>query len=236
MKFLKSSRFNKLLGAVKKGFNRLAAKYNYDFWHELENNKIAKSVDPGKAAVQWYYDNYQNNPAKYVKRRVLQPGTLCIFDYDTPKTEDKLEYWDRNPLVLVLQPFYTKEEKIVIQGINMHLLPPNIRRLVLYQCFYMYKTEYTAQLFTDKAALQVNIEWQIVKKQLDKFAADFAYRRYISSLMKNVIEFNQEDWIFAIQIPSRAYEKTSIQDLERRWKEHVKKRGRKVNTAGESHL
>lgn len=236
MKFLKSSRFSKLLNFVKKGFNKLASKYSYDFWEEMTNNEIAKSVNSDKMAVQWYYDNYQNNPEKYVKRRVLQPGTLCIFDYETPKTMDKLEFWDTNPLVLVLQPFYTKEEKIRVTGINLHLLPPNIRLLVLYQAFYMYKSAYTAQLFTDKPALQVNIEWQVIKKQLEKYGAGFAFRSYIFSLMRNVIEFNQEDWKYAIWINSRKYQKTNQQELEKLWKEYVKKQGKKVATAGESHL
>ncbi len=236
MKLFGSSRFSKLLNAVKKGFSRLASKFSYDFWEEMHNNDVAKSVNPPKAAVKWYKDNYQNNPDKYVKRRVLQPGSLCIFDYDTPKFADTLDYWDRNPLVLVLQPFITKEEKIRVMGINLHLLPPNIRKLVLYQAFLMYKSEYTAQLFTDKRALQVNIEWHVIKKQLEKFSAGFAVRMYLQSLMKNVIEFNQDDWSKAIWLPSRAYEKTDIQKLEKLWKEYVKNQGRKVNTAGESHL
>ena len=235
MRFLQSSRFGKLLSAVKKGFSRLTSKFSYDFWYELENNEIAKSSNPFKTAVKWYYDNYQNNPEKYVKRRVLQPGTLCIFDYDTPIHEDKLEYWDRNPLVLVLQPFYTKEEKIRVMGINLHLLPPNIRKLVLYQAFYMYKSEYTAQLFTDKAAVQVNIEWSVIKKQLEKVGASFGLRMYSQQLMRNVIEFNQEDWARAVYLPSRAYEKTSVEKLEREWKIFVKNQGRKINTAGEGH-
>jgi hypothetical protein len=59
---------------------------------------------------------------------------------------------------------------------------------------------------------------------------------YVPSLQKNIIEFNQDDWDKAIWIPSRAYSKTNINDLERRWKEYVKQQGRKIATAGESHL
>jgi hypothetical protein len=54
--------------------------------------------------------------------------------------------------------------------------------------------------------------------------------------MKNVIEFNQDDWKYAVWIPSRAYEKTDMQKLEKLWKEYVKNQGRKVNTAGEGHI
>jgi hypothetical protein len=236
MRFLKNSRFSRLLDTVKKGFSKLAKKFSYDFWEEMNNNSVAKAANPYKAAGQWYIENYVNNPEKLIKSRMLQPGSLVIFDYDTPKTEDKLEWWDRNPLVLVLQPRITKDEKILAQGINLHLLPNNIRKLVLYQAFLIYKSEYTAQLFSDKNALQVNLQWSVIKKQLDKFGAGFAFRSYYFSLMRNVFEFNQDDWKYAIHIQSRAYEKTNIVELEKLWKDYVKKQGRKINTAGESHI
>jgi hypothetical protein len=235
MPLINTSRFGRLLGSVKKQFKRLASKWTYDFWESMQNNEVAKAANSDKAAVQWYEKNYKNNPDKYVKRKIMLPGTLCMFDYDTPKYADVLDFWDRNPLVLVLTPFYTKEEKIRILGINLHLLPPKIRQLVLYQAFLMYKSEYTAQLFSDKKALQVNVSWQTIKSQLERYGAGFAVRMYIPSLQKNIIEFNQDDWDKAIWIPSRAYAKTNINDLEMRWKDYVKNQGRKVATAGESH-
>lgn len=233
---IKQSRFNRLLGSVRKTFKRLTSKWTYDFWDSMQNNEIAKASNPEAEAVKWYRNNYQNNPDKYVKRRIMLPGTLCIFDYDTPKYADVLDFYDRNPLVLVLTPFYTKEEKIRILGLNLHLLPPKIRQLVLYQAFLMYKTEYVAQLFSERKALQVNVSWQTIKKQLERYGAGFAVRMYIPSLQKNIIEFNVDDWDKAIWIPSRAYAKTNVNDLERRWKDYVKNQGRKVATAGESHI
>ena len=236
MGLIQSSRFGRLLGSVKKQFQRLASKLSYDFWDELTTNEIATARNPGDAAVTWYRKTYQNNPDKWVKKRLMQPGCLYLFDYETPKYADTLDFWDKNPLVLCLTPFITKDEKIRILGINLHLLPPKIRHLVIYQVFLMYKGAYTSQLFSDKGSTQVNVRWQDVKKQLDKFACSFALRMYIPSLQKNIVEFNQEDWKYAAYIPSAAYSKTNVADLEKRWKEYVKKQGKKSNTAGESHL
>lgn len=236
MRFLGSSRFKNLLNSVKKGFNRLASKFSYDFWEEMTKNEIAKSTNPQKSAVKWYYDNYQGNPERRIKRRIVQQGSLVIFDYDKPKYEDTLAYFDRNPLVLVLAPFYTKEEKVRVLGINLHLLPYSIRMVVLYQAFLIYKTEYTAQLFSNKDALQVNIEWQMIKKQLEKYGAGFAIRMYIPNLMKNIIEFNMDDWKYAIHIPSRAYQDITVSELEREWQAYIKKQKNKVSTAGASHF
>lgn len=236
MRFLKSSRFNRLLGSVKKGFKRLANRFSFDFWDEMTTNEIAKSANPQKSAVNWYYDNYKNNPKRRIKRRIVQQGSLVIFDYDTPKFEDTLEWFDRNPLVLVLAPYYTNDEKVRVLGINLHLLPYSTRMLVLYQAFLIYKTEYTAQMFSDRDALQVNIEWQVIKKQLEKYGAGFAVRMYIPKLMRNIIEFNMDDWKYAIHIPSRAYQDTDIRKLERDWQAYIKKQKSKVQTADSTHL
>lgn len=229
-----TSRFSRLFGAVKKQFSKMTAKYTYDFYDDLMNGEIAKSFNPQQAAILWYRKTYQNNPAKYVKRRLIEPGTLVIFDYDVPLGVDTLDYWDRNPLVLVLQPYVTKDEKIRVRGINLHLLPQNIRKLVLWQAFYMYKTAYSAKLFKDTNALQVNIEWKAIEKQLKKYGAGFAFRSYSPQRQKNIIEFNQEDWAKAAWIPSRKYEKTTIQKLEREWTAYVNKA--KPATAGEKHI
>lgn len=230
-----SSRFNKLFDSVKRQFNKLTARFTYDFYDDMMNGEIAKKANPEKAAVEWYESTYRNNPSKYVRRRLMAPGTLCIFDYDDPLTKDKLSYWDRNPLVLVLQPYVTKDEKVRVRGINLHLLPPKIRKLVLWQAFYLYKSAYSAKLFNDdKRALQVNIEWKAIEKQLRKYGGAFGFRSYVPQRQKNIIEFNQEDWAKAAWIPSRAYEKTTIQQLEKMWREYLKKSG--SDGGGDSHV
>lgn len=235
MALVQRSRFSRLLNSVKKGFRRLSARFSFDFWEAMQNNEIAKSRNPAKAAVEWYQKEYVQNPERYVKRRIMQPGTLCMFDYDDPKYKEELAFYDTQPLVLCLQPFITKDEKIRILGLNLHLLPPKIRQLVLYQAFLLYKSEYTAQLFTDKKALQVNVNWRQIKRQLEKYGAGFCIRMYIPSRQKNVVEFRQEDWSKAIYIPSKGYKKTTIQKLEKLWREFVKNQGRKIRTAGEGH-
>lgn len=235
MALVRKSRFNRLLRSVKQGFRRLSAKFSYDFWERIQTNDIAVSSNPAKNAIKWYKDNYVNNPDRYVKRRIMQPGTLCMFDYDNPIHKDTLDFWDTQPLVLVLQPFITKDEKIRTMGINLHLLPPKIRQLVLYQAFLLYKSEYTAQLFTDKKALQVNVNWRQIKRQLERYGAGFAIRMYAPHRQKNIVEFRQEDWDRAIYIPSKGYSKTNVTELEKLWRAFVKNQGRKIRTAGEGH-
>jgi len=237
MGFLSNSRFGKLLSSVKKGLERLTNKYSYDFWDDIQNNEIAKSTRPEKEAVAWYRSQYMNNPDRQLKRRIMMPGTLCIFDYDNPKYKDVLDFYDTQPLVLCLTPFMTKDEKVRVLGINLHLLPPRIRKLVLYQAFYLYKAEYTAKLANNKNSdrMQVNINWRSIKRQLEQYGAGFAIRMYLPSLQKNVIEFTQEDWAKAVYIPSKGYAKIGPAKLEQKWREFVKQQGRKVKTAGDGH-
>lgn len=226
-----TSRFQRLFNAVKKPFQRLVKKFAYDFYEDMMNNEIAKSSNPEKEAMKWFKENYAKNPRKYVKRKAMKVGTLVVFDYDDPLTKDDLEYWDRNPLVLVVEPYITKGQVIRVQGINLHLLPPNIRKLVLYQAWYLYKEAYTAQMFTNKDALQVNIEWQTIKSHLAKFSAGFAFRRYAIDKQKNIIEFNQEDWSKAVWLPSRKLQDITQAKLEKKYYEYVKKMNSKTGGA-----
>lgn len=227
------SRFKKLFDLAKKPFEKLVKKHNYDFYKDMMNNEIAKSSNPEKKALEWFKENYLNNPSKYKSgRRAPKVGSLITFNYYDPLTKDKLAFWDTNPLVLIIEPFINKDEVIRAQGINLHLLPPNIRKLVLYQAWYMYKESYTAQMFDNINSLQVHIEWQVIKNHLKKFSAGFAFRRYALSRMSNVLEFNQEDWAKAVWIPSTKYERKSFAEIEKLYQEYVKKNN--SITGGES--
>lgn len=216
-----SNRFGRLFNSVKKSFSKLVNKYSYDFMDDLRNNEIARSANPQKSALRWFEKNYKNNRAKYIKRRAMKVGSLVIFDYNDPLTKDELEYWDKNPLVLVVEPYIKKDDVIRVQGINLHLLPPDIRGIVLYQAWYLYKEAYTAMMFTDKDSVQVNLEWSKIKDRLAKYGAGFAFRRYAISKQENIMEFNYEDWTKAVYLPSREYHKTNVEKLQSMWKAYV---------------
>ena len=51
----------------------------------------------------------------------VKPGNLYMFFYD-PKTKEDLPYWDKFPMVLVLENYSDG-----FLGLNLHYLPPKFR-------------------------------------------------------------------------------------------------------------
>jgi len=84
---------------------------------------------------EWFRDKLSNlrdinrrtllkDPALSKKNR-LYPGRMYMYFYD-PKTKDQLPYYDRFPLVVMVEP-----AKDGFYGINLHYLPPALRAKML---------------------------------------------------------------------------------------------------------
>jgi len=70
----------------------------------------------------------QSSLKKLAGRRYLE-GRMYLFFYDA-KTKKKLPYWDRFPLVFILE---MKQDGFI--GLNLHYLPPKIRVRFLYELY-----------------------------------------------------------------------------------------------------
>jgi hypothetical protein len=70
----------------------------------------------------------QSSLKKLAGRRYLE-GRMYLFFYDA-KTKKKLPYWDRFPLVFILE---LKQDGFI--GLNLHYLPPRIRVRFLYELY-----------------------------------------------------------------------------------------------------
>ena len=226
------SRFDKIISTVRTAFRRQITKLGYDFWDEMMKNDIARSSKPSTASVKWYNENYKNNRDSWLKGGFMKPGRLYMFDYKHPKNEDTLAYWDTNPLVLSLGTFRTKAGKIRNIGINLHLLPPKVRRLVLFTIYTTFKTQYKKNLYATNPKDIPSIRWNMVKKPVEKFGVGFALRMYIPELQKHIVEFKVEDMPKAIWIPSARYAKTNPAKLEKEWKQYLKANRRIAKLVG----
>lgn len=224
-KLTKTSRFDSVINSVRKALSRQISKIGYDFWDEMMNNEIALSAKPEDAAVVWYKTEYRNDPETWLKKGFMKPGRLYMFDYKHPKNEDTLAFWDKNPLVLSLGQFKTKAGLIRNIGINMHLLPPKVRRLVMFTVFTVFKSQYKRNLYADDPRDIPAIRWKTIEKVVRKFGTGFALRMYIPELQKHIIEFKTEDICKAIWIPSAGFVKTNPYKLDKAWKEYLKEHG-----------
>lgn len=224
----------KRLGSlVRNKFKGLISSLKYDLLDDIENNEIAKSRSPRLMAVKWYRENYMRNNKQYVRGKLLEQGKLYIFDYKNPKHKDTLDFYDTQPLVLSLGTIKVGGKKkgdssrIHNIGLNLHLLPPKVRQLVMFEVYYLYKSAYRKNL-NRKNEKSVKVSWQKIAKKLDKYGVGFCIRQYIPERQNNVIVFKQEDWAKAIYIPSAGYAKIGPLTLQKEWAKYLKENKGKV--------
>lgn len=206
----------------------------YDLWKEIENHEWLKSGRPDKFAIDWYRNKISVDKDYHFKAALLRQGFLYTYNYDTPKYKDVLDYFDTQPLVIAFGSIQTNEGLRDI-GINLHLLPPRIRRIVIYKIFEIYRNSYKDQLFAKRSALKVvQVNWKQIAVPLFKYGAAFAIRMYIPELRRNTIEFKYEDWSSAIYIPSKKLSKITQTELENLWRKFVKDQNKKGMKLSES--
>lgn len=220
----------KLQKAGERAHGRVLNWREYDLWKEIENSPFLKGGNPNAKALEWYKKYVARNPEYFTKAALLQQGFLYTFNYDTPKYESVLDYFDTQPLVISFGPIDTSLGKRDI-GINLHLLPPRIRRVVMYKIFEMYRNTYKDQLFA-KDPKTVQVSWKAIATPLLKYGVAFAVRMYISDLRKNTIRFKYEDWAKAIYLPTKRLAKTTQEELEKLWAQFVRKQQLEKKPAG----
>ena len=206
--------------SIKKSIERGAKKlrYNwreYDLWKEIFDHEWVRKGNPSRKAIEWYRKDIMNDSDYYLRGSMLRQGMLYMYDYDHPKHEDILDYFDTQPLVISIGSIDTSLGKRDL-GLNLHLLPPRIRKVLMHQVFEMYRTRYKEQMFT-KDQKPVFVRWKDIVNPLHKFGVEFCIRMYIPELRKNTIEFKYEDWANAVYIESKGYTRTSVEQLAREW-------------------
>lgn len=218
------SRFDRLIKGVTNFFKKQGYTSDYNLWDAMHKNEIGSIRNRNqrdREAVNWLKTFVRFQKDARVKAKLLEPSMLYMFNYDTPKYEDTLDYFDTQPLVLVMGQKKTSKGIREI-GINMHLLPPQVRKAVLFKVFTLYKMEYRNALKSGRPS-KFNLDWQKIHRFTKSLGVDFAVRMYIPELRKNVIQFPHIEWERAIWIPSKGYSKITPVELEKEWKKFIHK-------------
>lgn len=227
------SRFNKVISRARNFFKGFIAKSKFDMWKEIHDNDIANSSNPPKEARKWYIE-YAKDGNNRIKTPKMESCFVYTFHYDNPKHEDILDFFDTEPLVICLGGYLTKDNRWIEVGINLHHLPPRVRRTALYLVFNLYKTKYTKNIYNKKPrSFQIN--WQVIKKDLDDLGVGFAVRAYIPKLRERTVHIKMEEWGKVAWLPSKKYSKKSAAEIEELWRKYVSTH-RKGQLMGESHI
>ena len=141
------------------------------------------------AAESWFEDSKKGIRETAVQNtaRRFRPGQVYVFRYDEPKYATE---WDKNPCVLALDPAGNND-----CGINLNLLPPNIKEELLdvvYERFQGFLKGQEGKPAKNQAPLSLSYDG--AKGFLGQFGFDFAIRQYIPSRKSQQAVVGYEHW------------------------------------------
>jgi len=192
-----------------------------------EEKKSAGHKTMSKDAVSWLQKKIDEikrpsaipNTIRGEVGRQKQPGQLRIgmlycYYYD-PKTKDDLPYWDRFPMVLVLEKYNDG-----FLGLNIHYLP------VKYRVAFLQKLMRYAQLTPDDDIKRMRISYDILTAT--KRYAEFrpCLKRYLySHLRSRILMIEPNEWDVATMLPIQQFRGAKPQkvwqDSVKEWKDHM---------------
>lgn len=206
----------KLLTAGQKLFNSSVKNGDYDLEKLIEESPWISGNSKANDEIRQWMKTVTADKSNHFKTTYMEAGKLYFFRYMKPKHMDTLEFWDKGPLMLCLGGYWTKNKDYIEVGLNLHLLPPLIRRKVLIKVWNMYKQKYKGEMYSPQQR-PLELNWQKIAAPLLQYGAAFCFRSYIPKLRTQTIEFKYEDWDKAIFVPNEYLNKTSETELKVLW-------------------
>lgn len=121
-------------------------------------------------------------------------GKMYFYFYD-PKTKDKLQYYDRFPLVIPIE-----EYRDGFLGLNLHYIHPK-QRIILLD-----KLSETAsnKEFDSKTKLRLNYSY--LANASKAFEATPCIKRYLySQIQSRFLEISADEWDIAVMLPVESF-------------------------------
>lgn len=193
-------------------------KKDYNLLKAIENNPLY-SAQP-KVSHNRAISIVKKAVTPQPKTAPLLPGTMVTFRYKNPKTKDKLEFFDSNPLVIILGYRKGENGEQLEMGLNIHMFPRKVRFQVIDAIYRMYKNVY------DNARKQgisknFNVDYLKIMNNLKRFNGEFALRSYIPNLRAQTYEIPVDIWESAVFIEPR-FRKMEAVDIYRKWSKKFK--------------
>jgi hypothetical protein len=184
-----------------------------------ESKKALGHKTMSKSAIEWMYEKIEeikrpsliaNQISKESGRKTSQfrVGMMYCFFYDA-KTKNELPYWDKFPMVLVLEKYNDG-----FLALNLHYLP------VKYRIAFLQKLMRFAQLTADDDIKRIRISYEIL--DASRRFAEFkpCLKRYLYSNMRSkLLMIKPNEWDIATMLPLQQFKKAKEQRV---WRESVK--------------
>jgi hypothetical protein len=173
----------------------------------LERFKNSNSIEQKqqiKIALGWLQlkvKQLQGNGGRNVPNLIVpgnpnfKIGGMYFFVYDA-KTKEKLNYWDKFPLIIVLNKY---DDGFL--GMNLHYLNPNVRLMFLSKLLSAY-----GNTKGDELALK-NISYNEMKTSGMKYYLPCLKRYLTTHLRSMVLPAEAHEWIHAAYLPVDNFQK-----------------------------
>lgn len=155
----------------------------------------------------------KSRPDLLVNKGQISIGRMYVFAYD-PKWKKELPYYDRFPLIFVLNGKGTKSGSGFL-GINLHYLPPKRRALLLAKL-----TELASSKRYDEKT-KLAISYKILSDSAKYKDFKPCVKQYLNAHVKSrFLMIPPEDWLPTVFLPIAQFEKASQQKV---WADSRKK-------------
>lgn len=159
--------------------------------------KIKNDGAASNTKSQKWFDKTIKDAVRGHKVSKPASGKVYAFAYDA-KYKDTLPYWDRFPLIVCLG--FVKSPKsgtILMQGLNMHYVPPKARQEFLESILKYSNTS----VISNKTMLKV--DWSKVKNLP---GADKMIKNYLPShIVGTITEIKPSDWSNVVLMPLQQF-------------------------------
>lgn len=128
-------------------------------------------------------------------KKKVKFGRMYFFEYDA-KHKDKLEVWDRYPLIIPFSATTAKDGATIVYGLNMHYLPPALR-LVAFRALLGFKHEARYRKTTE-----LQFDWQAIKGLTQYKYFEHAVHAYRMDHVRSVfVEIPAQSWELMLFLP-----------------------------------
>ena len=191
---------------------------------ELTEQKVAKQLTTmSREAIKWLRERVSE--LKDASRRIptqiskeeeryikyFGKGKMYFFYYD-PKTKDELPYYDRFPLVLVLERYSDG-----FLGLNLHYLP------IKYRLAFMKKLLSFAQYTEDGDIKRMAVSYDILNMTNRFPELKVCVKRYLKDHIKSkLLAVKPEEWDVALFLPIQQFRKAKPENVWRDSTQEIK--------------
>lgn len=171
--------------------------------------------DRSREALDFFRGHVRNlkiSPQSFYKQTNLKKATrflegrMYTFFYD-PKTKDKLPYYDRFPVILLLEA-----NQNGFSGLNLHYIPPRYRVKLLNELYDFIVTDDEED--DENMKTRIRVTYEILQSTAKMKFFRPCYKRYLTSHIEGrALEIIPEYWDIMAMLPVGRFEKESVRKV-----------------------